>query len=323
MSHRGVTHDVPGDDRLSQDSDGTLLGRLASMPMSRAEERIIAYLLSIPEGDRALVTASEVATHSDTSRSTVDRLARQAGFAGFGQLRRSLVRDRGLTIPLNGAEQVLDPAILPTDEPEVIATKILGSVSSRTVAFGQMLLVDDRLKRVVAILDRARRIVPIGAGLSSMVAMDMHHRLLRLGLSVQYSEDAHTQLAFASLVGPEDAVVLVSYSGRTDLDLRAARIAAERGAHTIAITGDPLSPLARSVEVFISTPPGVGLFGNDAALTRLLQMMFSDVLFHCLALADPTRLGRAQSIDEILNTVKVLPGNQGRAGRPRTGQRKP
>ena len=321
MSFR-VTQDVSSDDRPNQDQDGSLLGRLASMHMSRAEQRIIAYLLSIPEAERGLVTASQVAIHSDTSRSTTDRLARRLGFAGFGHLRRSLARERGLTIAAGSEDSALDPAILLTDEPEAIATKILGSVSSRTVAFGQMLLVDDRLRRVVAILDRARRIVPVGAGLSSMVAMDMHHRLLRLGLSVQYSEDAHTQLAFASLVGPEDAVVLVSYSGRTDLDLRAARIASERGAHTIALTGDPLSPLARAVDVFISTPPGVGLFGNDAALTRLLQMMFSDVLFHCLALADPKRLGRAQSIDEILNTVKVLPGSRGRAGRPRTGQRK-
>lgn len=293
------------------------------MRMSRAEHRVIAYLLSIPEAELGLVTASQVAVHSETSRSTTDRLARRLGHAGFGQLKRSLVRERGLITPAATNDRALDPTILLTDEPETIATKILGSVSSRTVAFGQMLLVDDRLRRVVAILDRARRIVPIGAGLSSMVAMDMHHRLLRLGLSVQYSEDAHTQLAYASLVGPDDAVVLVSYSGRTDLDLRAARIASERGAHTIALTGDPESPLARAVELVISTPPGVGLFGNDAALTRLLQMMFSDVLFHCLALADPERLGRAQSIDGILNTVKVFPGRQRSARTSPMGRRNP
>ena len=292
------------------------------MRVSRAEQRVVAYLLSIPEAELGLVTASQVATHSATSRSTTDRLARRLGFAGFGPLKRSLVRERGLTIPAAAEDTALDPAILLTDEPETIATKILGSVSSRTVAFGQMLLVDDRLRRAVAILDRARRIIPVGAGLSSMVAMDMHHRLLRLGLSVQYSEDVHTQLAYASLVGPEDAVVLVSYSGRTDTTLRAARIAAERGAHTIALTGNPQSPLAGAVELVVSTPPGVGLFGNDAALTRLLQMMFSDVLFHCLALADPERLGRAQSIDEILNTAKVLPGRQGTRRSP-TGRRSP
>lgn len=278
------------------------------MRQSRAEQRIVAYLLSIPEADRGLVTASEVALRSRTSRSTADRLARRLGFQGFGQLKRSLARERGLSLPGGSEDSALDPTILPTDEPEAVATKILGSVSSRTVAFGQMLLADDRLRRVVAMLDQAERIVLVGAGLSSMVAMDMHHRLLRLGLNVEYSEDAHTQLAFASLTRPGDAVVLVSYSGRTDVVLRAARIAAERGAHTFALTGDPLSPVARAVEVCISTPPGVGLFGNDAALTRLLQMVFTDVLFHCLALASPTRLERASAIDEILNTVKVLPG---------------
>jgi DNA-binding MurR/RpiR family transcriptional regulator len=255
--------------------------------------------------------ARQIAEQSGSSRSTTDRLARRLGFSGFGQLKRSLARERGLSIPgPNKKDEPLDPAISAGDAPEAVATKILTSVSSRTVAFGQMLLADDRLRRVVGILDKAQRVVLVGAGLSSMVAMDMHHRLLRLGLNVQYSEDSHTQLAFASLTGPTDAVLLVSYSGRTDVVLRAARMASGHKASTIALTGDPHSPLARAVDVNISTPPGVGLFGNDAALTRLLQMVFSDVLFHCLALADPKRLDRIHSIDEILNTVKVLPSRR-------------
>lgn len=278
---------------------------MALFDASRSERRVIEYLLSIPEAERAILTTEEVCGRTGTSRSTADRLARRLGYHGFALLRRSLAREGAVNPSGQPLGSALDPAITPEDDPAAVATKILTSVSARALAFGQMLVADERLDQVVRMLDGANRIVLVGAGLSSMVAMDMHHRLLRLGLNVEYSEDAHTQLALCSLVGPSDVVVLISYSGRTQSVVQAATIARERGGHTVALCGDRRSPLGRFAEVTVSTPPGVGLFGNDAALTRLLQMVFSDVLFHCLALANPRRLERVREIDEILDPMKV------------------
>jgi DNA-binding MurR/RpiR family transcriptional regulator len=289
---------------MHSEAAGGLLGRLASLEATRSERRIVEYLLSLPEADRAIVTTGEVCRRTRTSRSTLDRLARRLGHRGFAQLRRSLVREVADVYGATAEESPLDPAIGLDDDAATVAHKILASVSSRALAFAQMLAADDRLDRVVQTIDQAERIVFVGAGLSSMVAMDMHHRLLRLGLNVVYSEDVHTQLALTSLAAPGDAVVLVSYSGRTRSVIQALTIARDRDARTVALTADPSSPLGRLADVCIATPPGVGLFGNDAALTRLLQMVFSDVLFHCLALADPRRLDRVSTIDEILAPMK-------------------
>jgi DNA-binding MurR/RpiR family transcriptional regulator len=285
-------------------ADG-LLGRMASLDATRAERRVVEYLLSLPESERAILTTKEVCRRTGTSRSTLDRLARRLGHQGFSQLRRSVIREGADALGGVADEPPLDPAIGLEDDPATVAAKVLASVSSRSVAFAQMLAADGRLEHVVHLIDKASRIVLVGAGLSSMVAMDMHHRLLRLGLNVVYSEDVHTQLALASIAGPGDVVMLVSYSGRTRSVIQALTIARERGAHTVALTGNPASSLSRLAEVCITTPPGVGLLGNDAALTRLLQMAFSDVLFHCLALADPHRLERVGIIDEILGPMKV------------------
>lgn len=284
---------------------GGLLARLALLDATRSERRVVEFLLSIPEAERAILTTEEVCRRTDTSRSTADRLARRLGYRGFALLKRSLAREGSVAPGGQPRESPLDPAITADDDPPAVATKVLTSVSARAVAFGQMLVADDTLNRAVGVLDRAKRIVLVGAGLSSMVAMDMHHRLLRLGLSVEYSEDIHTQLALCSLVEPGDAVILISYSGRTQSVVQAARIVRERGGHTIALTADRGSPVGRLAELSISTPPGVGLFGNDAALTRLLQMVFSDVLFHCLVLANPKRLERVHEIDKILDPMKV------------------
>lgn len=291
-----------------------LLGRMGSLHATRSESRVVEYLLSLPENERALVKTSEVCARTGTSRSTVDRLSRRFGYRGFSHLRRSLARERGVGMDAQDENGSLDPAIASGDDPTTVAAKVLASVSSRATAFAQMLAADDRLGRVVGMIGSAERVTLVGAGLSGMVATDMHHRLLRLGLNVVYSGDVHTQLALASLSAPGDVAVLVSYSGETESVIQALEIVRERGAETVALTGKPDSPLARLADVCITTPPGVGLQGNDAALTRLLQMTFSDVLFHCLALADPRRLQRVGAIDEILGSMKVPP-RAGRAGR--------
>ena len=291
-----------------------LLGRMASLDTTRSEGRVVEYLLSLPENERAVVTTSEVCARTSTSRSTLDRLSRRLGFRGFSHMRRSLARERGISVAGTIGEAPLDPAIGVGDEPAVVASKVLASIASRTMAFAQMLAADDRLETVVEMIGAAERVTLVGAGLSGMVATDMHHRLLRLGLNVVYSGDIHTQLALASLSGPGDVAVLVSYSGETRSVIQALTIVRERGAHTVALTGNPDSSLASLAEVCITTPPGVGLQGDDAALTRLLQMTFSDVLFHCLALADAQRLERVATIDEILGSMKVAP-REGRVDR--------
>ena len=181
-------------------------------------------------------------------------------------------------------------------------------------AFAELLTSDARLTSLVDLLDNASHIILCGSGLSAMVAMDLHHRLLRIGLEVNFSEDDHTQLAYASLMEPDDVALCISYSGRTDTVVQVAQIARTRGT-CVALTADTDSPLARCAHLTVTTPPGVGLFGNDAALTRLLQMAFNDVLFHCLVLRDSKRLANVELVDSALSRRKV-PGSRSADRRP-------
>lgn len=269
------------------------------MRCSPAERKIVEYLLTLPEAQRGNVTTYDVVRHTGSSRSTLDRIARKLGYAGFSKMRRALV-----TPSSTQRDDALDPTISADDNAEQVAWKVLSSVSSRMRAFAELLVADERLAQLVDLLDGAHRIVMCGVGLSAMVAMDLHHRLLRLGLDVRFSEDTHTQLAHVSLMGLGDVAICISYSGRTDSVVRAAQTAAARG-HCVALTADVDSPLARCAHLTLTTPPGIGLFGHDAALTRLLQMAFSDVIFHCLALRDPERLASAEAVDASLGDLKL------------------
>ena len=289
---------------VSETRQSTPLVQLAAMVCTPAERKIVEYLLTLPEAQRGNVITREVVEHTGSSRSTLDRIARKLGYSGFSRLRRALV-----TVKVPDFDDALDPAIRLDDSAGTVAWKVLSSVSSRMRAFAEMLVYDDRLTKLVDLLNGARRIVLCGSGLSSMVAMDLHHRLLRLGLDVNFSEDPHTQLAYVSLMESTDVALCISYSGRTDTVVQAAQIALTRGT-CVALTADTNSPLSRCAHITITTPPGVGLFGNDAALTRILQMAFNDVLFHLLVLSDSKRLASAEAVDSVLNRLKVSDTSQ-------------
>lgn len=66
--------------------------------------------------------------------------------------------------------------------------------------------------------------------------MDFLYKGSRVGMPVFYHADAHTNLATASLLGPQDVAIAISYSGRTRETVLAAQAARDHGAKVIAIT---------------------------------------------------------------------------------------
>lgn len=278
-----------------------MVSLLSSAEVSPAEKRVIEYCLSVPEHELALMTSLELGKMARTSRSTVERVTRRLGFKGAKALAAALVRQS------QGArnEVELDPTISLEDDESTIARKILMSAAVRARKFADSLASDHLLNRLIDWISEAKGVVLFGAGISSAVAMDLHHRLLRLGLEVKYVEDTQTQYALAALMGNGDVGVFVSYSGRTSSTIRAASIARERDARIVAVTAQPNSPLGRIAHLTMTTPGGVGLFGNDAAMTRMLQILLNEIIFHCLAVRDVSRLQNTRRIDTILAGDKV------------------
>jgi len=199
------------------------------------------------------------------------------------------------------------PQISDDDGPIEIAYKVFNNASVRALKFAELLSQTDALTRMVEAIDGARSIQIFGAGASAVVGLDMHQRLLRLGLRIGFAQDQHTQMAEAALLAPGDLAIAISYSGLTRTTVEAAATARERGAQVAAILAKPVSPLGDIADIQVLTPPGVGLFGTDAVMTRILQMMFNEVLFHSLALKDQSRLENVRRIDAVLNSEKMKP----------------
>jgi DNA-binding MurR/RpiR family transcriptional regulator len=283
---------------------GSPLARIARMELSAAERRIVEYLLSESDVVLSGISARDLAARTRTSRSSVDRLAKRLGYGGLKALRQALLHESRAITRRGGkgaAGRALEPVLLPSDGMGEIAHKIFHSAAIRAMRLADILSHSPELVRLVEAFERAGTIQVFGAGASAVVALDMHQRLLRLGLPINFAADHHQQIAFASLMQPGDLAIAISYSGRTRPTKQAVGVARERGATVAAVVGLPKTPIGDIADIAVVMPPGVSLFGTDAVMTRILEMMFNEVLFHCLATRNPALRENVGRIERLLS----------------------
>jgi N-acetylmuramic acid 6-phosphate etherase len=103
-------------------------------------------------------------------------------------------------------------------------------------------------------------------------------------------ESARTALRAREL-GPLDAVVALSASGRTPYAVAGLEVAYQVGARRIAITCDPDSPLARAAEIAIAPCTGPEVIAGS---TRMKGGLAQKMVLHSLSTAVMVRLGRVE-----------------------------
>ncbi len=104
--------------------------------------------------------------------------------------------------------------------------------------------------QAVKIIKDARAIFVYGSGRSGLVGKFFAMRLVQLGLISYFVGETITPV-----VTHEDAVVLVSNTGKTKSTILVADIARRIGANVIVITSDLTSPLTRLADIVIGIQP--------------------------------------------------------------------
>ena len=99
-----------------------------------------------------------------------------------------------------------------------------------------------QLSAAVGALAAARRIDIYGVGASGLVAQDLAQKLLRIGLIAHAHSDPHLAVTNAVQLRAKDVAVAITHSGSTGDVIEPLRVAFERGATTVAITGRPDGP---------------------------------------------------------------------------------
>ncbi len=225
-------------------------------------------------------TISELARACDTSEASIVRFCRALGFTGYPQLKLQLAAELAKESAEFGGngDAAYGADISPSDTLAEMVAKIAGSeiLGIRETADSLDMEV---LQRVIRRLERAKRVVLFGVGASNAGAQDLAQKLLRIGHVALAFHDAHDALVSAALVEQGDVAIGFSHNGRTRETMAFLSAARRNGAHTVAVTNVPDSPLAEQAESVLRTALPETTFRSGAMASRIAQLTIIDYLF--------------------------------------------
>lgn len=287
---------------MSSEAGVTVLERIrrARPRLSGTQAAIAEEVLTDPAAVVSATTAS-LAQAADVSQASVVRFARTLGYSGLPGLRLALAQELTRRDLEHEQSQVARGRIDASDSLEDLASKI-GFHEARSIEETVSRLDLQALDAVARAIASGRTTTVLGVGASGLVAADLCQKLQRLGLACQFHADTHVQLVHAALLARESVAVGLSFSGRTVEVHKGMALAAGAGALTVAVTGDPRSPVAQEAEHVLVTVAREDELRIGAMASRTAQLAVVDVLFARVAQL------RLDDLDTALVTTRAAVG---------------
>ena len=195
--------------------------------LTGAEKKVADYVVS-HEKQTQYMSISELAEECGVAEATIFRFCRSLGFDGYNEMKIALAKANAMTVPVAlKLEPGVDTQILCTHAYNTAIEALNGTRNA---------LDPDAIDQAATLLQRARQVFCFGQGGSSLLASDIWARFATISTKFHTSGDSHMQAIAASLMGPEDVVLFVSYSGATRDMMDTLRLAKDNGAKVILLT---------------------------------------------------------------------------------------
>ncbi len=247
--------------------------------LAPAEQRVARLVLANPRAFASLPVA-ELADRAHVSKPTVVRFCRSVGYDGLTDFKRKLVGSVSEGVPFIHRSVDVD------DKTGDIMVKVIDNTVAAFLRYrndASTGAIEKAAQALVQTFRSGKRIEFYGVGNSGVVAQDAQHKFFRLGVHTIAHSDGHMQVMSASMLGPDDCVVVISNSGRTRDLMDACDIARRNGATTIVITATG-SPLASAGHIHLSADHPEGFDNYSPMVSRLLHLLIIDILVTCVAL---------------------------------------
>lgn len=260
----------------------------SQMPGTMA--KIAAVLIDNPRAPLDL-SITELAERAGTSAASVTRFCRMLGYSGYAPLRVGIAEDLGR----GGAQAAwiadIGRSFGPHDPPEDIRRTLLNA-HLRSLQMTAEMLDLETAERVAAAIVQSRHVDVYGVGGSALTALEVEARLYRIGINVHPWSEVHNGLTSAAILDRKCVAIGISNTGRTDETIQMLTVAKAAGARTVAITGNPDSPLARVADdVLIAASPDGYLQPADLS-ARHCQLFVVDFLYLLIAQSNFDRTTR-------------------------------
>ncbi|SCP95145.1 MurR/RpiR family transcriptional regulator [Anaerobium acetethylicum] len=188
--------------------------------LTNVEKNIAEFFLNNKE--KSNFSSKSISEKLFVSEASLSRFAKKCGYKGF----RELIYDYERSFENTKKNDSIDDM-----------TKRVLDIYQGILNKSFKLVDESQMKRIATMLTKSSQVYVIGMGSSGIAADEFQLRFMRLGLRVEAISDSH-RIKMNSALADEDTLLIgISISGKTREILEGMRIAKERGAKILFITG--------------------------------------------------------------------------------------
>lgn len=240
--------------------------------MGTAEKKIADYIMNNPTAIIPL-SVSELASQCGCGDATVVRFAKRLGFDGYQSLKISIAQDQNVTN--------INENITQNDSAYEVFEKVCNDIYC-SLEKTKNNINSEMLYNVCTSIMNANKIVVFGLGNSASVALDVTHKLLRLGLNCACYTDNHMQAIASSHLNENDVAIAITHSGSSKDIVQALQTAKESGAVTVAITNIGKSPIVKVSKYVLNTVSDETNYTILGLNSRIAQLAIIDTIYSYL-----------------------------------------
>ena len=268
--------------------------QLSYNQFTKTEKKIADYVLQ--NTNKVLfMSITELAEECNVAEASVHRFCRTMGVKGYQEFKMKL----SLSLTPED-DSSLEKDFSDKDSLDFNLDRILQSHIS-ALKETRMLLNKGEVERSIRMIEEATNVYFFGIGDSLLSARSARNKFLRICSKVNCMEDPHMQAMTASMAGPEDVIIIISYSGATKDNIYVAKIAKESGAKVVGITRFIKSPLAGYTDALLVCGSNEGPLEGGSMGAKLSQLYIIDVLFQ-----EYYRRNKGISIENNKKTSKAV-----------------
>jgi len=238
---------------------------------TKSQKVLIEYLLTSNLNDIIYLSITELSDITGVGEATILRFCRVLGFKGY--------QDFKLVI----AQEISPNLVIGEDKSYIttIASNMIESINSSKDSTELAVI-----EKVIDVLTESKNISIFGVGNSYVPALELHNRLLKLGILSYSEQGSHNQNIFTASLSKDDCVVLFSVSGCTKDVIEVAEIAKQHGVKIIVVTSHDKSPLAKYADIVVKCMRKESPTEGGSMLTKIGQLFIVDVISTGLSIRD-------------------------------------
>ena len=227
------------------------------------------YLMQHAE-DAQYLSISSLANECGVAEATIFRFCRSLGFQGYNEMKIALAKATATATPTAAKlEPGADTQLLITHAYNTAVEALNGT---------RNMLDAEAIDRAATLLQRARQVYFFGQGGSQVLAGDIWARFSMLSTKFRTAGDSHMQAITASLMGSEDVILFISYSGCTRDMMDTLHLAKENGAKVILVTHYADAPGAVLADVVLLCGAKENPLDSGSVPAKLAMLFVANVL---------------------------------------------